>query len=83
MFLSGFQQEILQMSKFNITFIIDFIYPIVEYNLLSIQLTESTFFLISQLVYLLTQSFIVIKVPFIVTHVGVKLYFLFVLFYLR
>ena len=72
--LFGLKQHVLQMSDLDIRLVSQLIDSAVGYNLLSIQLRQSAFLLVSELVAEFSQSFIVVKVPFVVSHVAFQLH---------
>lgn len=80
--LFGLKQHVLQMSNLDIRLVSQLVHSAMGYNLLSIQLRQSAFLLVSELVAEFSQSFIVVKVPFVVSHVAFQLHFKLVLLYL-
>ena len=69
------------MSYLNIAFVVKLVNTAVEDDFQAVQLGDGTLLLVSQLVYQLSQTVIVVKVALVVAHVGVKLDLLLVLEY--
>ena len=59
------------MSYLNIAFVVKLVNTAVEDDFQAVQLGDGTLLLVSQLVYQLSQTVIVVKVALVVAHVGV------------
>ena len=68
----GLKKLILQMGDLDIALIIELIDTTMEHNLHAVKFGDSALFLVPQLIDKLTQALIIVKVAFIVAHVGIK-----------
>ncbi len=67
------------MGNFDVALIVELIDTSVEHDLKAIKLRNCTLLFISELIDKLSESLIVVKVTLVVSHIGVKFDFLFML----